>query len=172
VHTDAAENVLPKLGQQFDVITISHVLEHILNPVEILKLIRQSLAPDGVLYVEVPNIPADSLLKYPDHLWAPRHDEPHITFFSIDVLRNMLTDAGFDPCFCDTAGPHYRYISGWQFKMPPLRWLAQELIPKPLFNFLRKQSFTKAVRVQDREESFYQYGGPGIWLRTVSRIAD
>jgi SAM-dependent methyltransferase len=172
VYTDAAENVLPKLDHQFDVVTISHVFEHLLNPVEILKLVRQHLAPDGVLYIEVPNIPAESLLKYPDHLWAPRFDEPHITFFSIDVLRDSLVKAGFDPFFCDSAGPEYKYISGWRFKMPSMRWLAQELMPRPLFNFLRKQSITKAVRVQDREESFYQYGGFRIWLRTISRLAD
>lgn len=170
VHVGAAENVLPGLDYKFDVITISHVFEHLLNPVEILKLVRQSLAPGGVLYIEVPNIPAESLLKYPDHIWAPRFDEPHITFFSLDTLRDMLVREGFDPFFCDTSGPEYRYISGWRFNTPSLRWLAQELMPKPLFHYLRNRSFTKSVRVQDREESFYQYGGFRIWLRTISHV--
>jgi hypothetical protein len=45
-------------------------------------------------------------------------------------------------------------------------------MPKPLFDFLRKQGFTQSVRVKDREESFYQYGDFRIWLRTISRLAD
>ena len=172
VFTDAADNVLPEMDQKFDVVIISHVFEHLLNPFEILKLVREKLAPDGVLYVEVPNIPAGSLLKYPDHIWNPRYDEPHITFFSLDVLRDILVRAGFNPRVCDSAGPEYTYISALQFRIPSLKWMAQEIMPKKLFDFLRRQKFTKAVRVQDREESFYQYGGCRIWLRTVSTLAD
>src|SRR5437867_2203869 len=82
----------------------SLVFEHLLDPRGILDLIHASLAPDGVLYIEVPNIPAESLLRYPDHVWAPRFDEPHITFFSALTLRQMLTSASFEPVFCDTAG--------------------------------------------------------------------
>ena len=172
VHTDAADIILPKMDRQFDVVVISHVFEHLLTPYEILKLVRERLAPDGVLYIEVPNIPQESLLKYPDHIWAPRFDQPHITFFSLDTLRSILERAGFAPEICDTAGPEYKYISAWRFNTPSLRWLAQDLMPKAVFDFLRNQKVTNAVRVQDREESFYQYGGFRIWLLRISGLAD
>ena len=40
---------------QFDVITMWHVLEHVMNPVEVLAELRSLLKPDGVLVVSVPN---------------------------------------------------------------------------------------------------------------------
>ena len=41
---------------QFDLIRMNHVLEHLNNPVKYLGEIASWLAPDGLLYVEVPNI--------------------------------------------------------------------------------------------------------------------
>lgn len=47
------------LPGQFDLIRMNHVLEHLNNPVKYLSEIANWLAPDGLLYVEVPNIEAD-----------------------------------------------------------------------------------------------------------------
>lgn len=41
---------------RFDLIRLNHVLEHLNDPVGYLAMIAEWLAPDGVLYVEVPNI--------------------------------------------------------------------------------------------------------------------
>ena len=169
VFTDPVEVLLPRMERRFDVIVLSHVFEHLLDPRGILDLIHASLASDGVLYVEVPNIPAESLLQYPDHVWAPRFDEPHITFFSASTLRKLLTSANFDPLFCDTAGAEYANISWLRFHLPHWRWFLQRLIPSPLFHWLRGQRFTQAIRVPERVESFYQYGGFRIWIRSISR---
>jgi len=169
VFTQPVEEVLPRMEHRFDVIVLSHVFEHLLDPRGILDLIHASLAPDGVLYIEVPNIPAESLLRYPDHVWAPRFDEPHITFFSALTLRQMLTSASFEPVFCDTAGAEYKNISWVRFHLPHWRWFLQSLIPLPLFRWLRRQKFTRAIRVPERVESFYQYGGFRIWIRSISR---
>lgn len=40
---------------QYDFITLYHVVEHLKNPVEILKELKQFLKKDGVIIVEVPN---------------------------------------------------------------------------------------------------------------------
>ncbi len=48
---------------QFDLIRMNHVLEHLNNPVRYLGEIANWLAPDGLLYVEVPNIEADCRSK-------------------------------------------------------------------------------------------------------------
>lgn len=42
--------------ETFDLIRLNHVLEHLNDPVGYLAMIRNWLRPDGVLYVEVPNI--------------------------------------------------------------------------------------------------------------------
>ena len=40
----------------FDLVRLNHTLEHLNDPVKYLAMIRDWLAPDGVVYVEVPNI--------------------------------------------------------------------------------------------------------------------
>jgi len=42
--------------QKFDFIIISHVLEHIVKPVEFLKQVNERLTDDGMIYVEVPSL--------------------------------------------------------------------------------------------------------------------
>lgn len=169
VFDQPAESVLPDLDKQFDLVIISHVLEHVQDPRALLELVRTKLKPGGLLYVEVPNIPLEAVLRYPDHVWAPRYDEPHISFFSEDALRGLLESIGLDVEFADTAGPEYRYISPLRFRMPHARWAIQRLIPKPLFHFLRRRVLTKPLRVNEREEAFYKYGGFRIWIRSISR---
>ncbi len=168
VYKQPVEEVLPQFDQKFDLIVLSHVFEHVLELPTILKLIQDCLVPGGILYIEVPNIPAESLLRYPDHIWAPRFDEPHVTFFSLLSLQNALTSSGFELKFCDTAGPEYKYISSIRFRLPPLRSFVQSLLPPPFFLWLRKQSFIKPLRVPERIESFYQYSGFRLWIRSVS----
>jgi SAM-dependent methyltransferase len=171
VEVAPVEEVLGHLDQTFDVIALSHVLEHLLDPVRVLQLLRLKLDPDGILYIEVPNIEPDLLNRYPDHPWAPRYDEPHVTFFSRETLTAVLDRAGFDVVFCDTAGPAYRDVSALRFRLPPFRVTVQRLIPRRLFTFLRGLRATSALRVKDREEAFYRYGGFRIWIRAVARPA-
>lgn len=54
------ENFSPT--QKFDTIIMSHVLEHVTNPAEILKLAKTWLSPSGRIIVVVPN--ADSLHRH------------------------------------------------------------------------------------------------------------
>lgn len=169
VHAGAAEQVLPTLEEQFDVIILSHVLEHLLTPGDMLQMIRTRLAPGGLLYIEVPHIPAGSEKHYIDSVWAPRFDEPHITFFSPSPLKRMLQTNGFEVAFCDTAGLIYKNVSALTFHLPHWRWFLQRLIPPPVFRFLRRQMIAPSLKVQQREESFYEYGGLRIWIRSVSR---
>lgn len=164
------EEVLPRLERRFDVIVLSHVLEHLLRPAEAVALLRTRMAPGGLLYIEVPHIPAASLDEYLDNVWAPRYDEPHISFFSPESLRGVLSRAGLEVVFCETAGPEYRRVSALRFRMPPLRHTIHRLLPRRLFHFLRGLELTKPVRVRDREEVFYAYGGERIWIRALARL--
>jgi len=78
-------------SQYYDVILASHSLEHV--PVErmysTLAKLRDTLRPDGVLCVEVPNASLASV-----H-WAARH-VPHTLFFSPGSFVRLLERAGFE----------------------------------------------------------------------------
>jgi 2-polyprenyl-3-methyl-5-hydroxy-6-metoxy-1,4-benzoquinol methylase len=45
-----------KLEGEFDVILLTHVLEHFLDPIAGLKKIKDHLKPNGLFYISVPNI--------------------------------------------------------------------------------------------------------------------
>lgn len=169
VQVAPVEAVLGSLDREFDLITMSHVLEHLLDPVPVLQVLRSRLRQDGVLYIEVPNIRPEMLTRYPDHAWAPRYDEPHVTFFSSETLTALLERAGLEVIFCDTAGPLYREVSRLRYSLPPFRRTVQGFIPRPLFDYLRGLRATSVLRVKEREEEFYQYGGHRIWIRAIAR---
>lgn len=83
LHVGPVEHVLGS----FDVITMVHVLEHIIDPVAVLKTVREKLAPGGLLLIEVPHHPANPFeLLIADHR----------THFTVDSMTRALAAAGFE----------------------------------------------------------------------------
>lgn len=72
----------------FDLITVWHVLEHTEDPFGVLAKLRESLKPDGVLVVEVPNVEATCQ--------SPKSSfhEAHLFSFNIPTLRALGERAG------------------------------------------------------------------------------
>lgn len=50
------KDVVKRIKIKFDAIVISHVIEHIVNPINFLYLVSKLLKRGGVLYIETPNI--------------------------------------------------------------------------------------------------------------------
>jgi SAM-dependent methyltransferase len=70
----------------FDVISMIHVLEHIPDPVSVLKNILPRLTPDGMLIVEVPDCSLNPyMLMVADHC----------SHFSPESLTRVVRNAGF-----------------------------------------------------------------------------
>lgn len=80
---------------EFDLIVLRHVLEHLGNPMECLKKIRSILAPQGVLYIEVP----DSQNTDPSVSRFYHHE--HLLYFTSQILNSYLISAGFQPLVCE-----------------------------------------------------------------------
>jgi SAM-dependent methyltransferase len=95
----------------FDVITMWHVLEHVMNPVEVLAELRSLLKPDGVLVVSVPNFASWQSEVFKGgwfHLDPPRH----VLQFEPDTLADCLRRAGFGVTDQAPFLPEYG-TSGW-----------------------------------------------------------
>jgi SAM-dependent methyltransferase len=78
----------------FDVVTMWEALEHVHDPLEVLRQARRLLAPGGKLVVTVPNI--DSLpFRWFGHAWYGLDLPRHLTHFAPPTLQLMLRRAGF-----------------------------------------------------------------------------
>src|SRR5687768_7671534 len=150
-----------------DVVVLSHVLEHLCDPVKTLAMLRSHLAPGGLLFVEVPHMGVAQLSGYPDSPWAPRHDEPHLTFYDERTLAGSLRAAGFDVRFVSSAGPNYQEVSAWRYRLPPLLPTMRRLVPPSLMTMLRR-SGSRHATLDHLAPAFDAYGGNRIWLRSVS----
>lgn len=78
----------------FDLIRLSHVLEHMRDPVASLATLRDWLAPGGVLYVEVPDIEEEALQRVRGRLFH----YGHINNFNAVTLRALAGLAGLAEC--------------------------------------------------------------------------
>jgi 2-polyprenyl-3-methyl-5-hydroxy-6-metoxy-1,4-benzoquinol methylase len=80
----------------FDLITCFQVLEHIEDPLSFLKALGKNLKPNGLLYLELPNIDDVLLTVYESKEYADFYfREPHLSYFSAKTLSTMLKNAGF-----------------------------------------------------------------------------
>ncbi len=80
--------------EQFDLITLWDVLEHLYNPLDALRRIHSLLKPGGLLIISVPNfasLESRLLGRSWGHLDVPRH----LTHFTSDSLAKMLESSGF-----------------------------------------------------------------------------
>ena len=78
----------------FDFITLFHVLEHIVNPIEFLKIIKKHLNDKGQLIIEVPNsedMLLDACEKYRDFYWQ----RAHLYYFNYNTLKEIVEKSGF-----------------------------------------------------------------------------
>lgn len=82
-------------NESFDVVTMWASLEHVHEPLAVLKDVRRILAPGGRLYIQVPNIDSWDVRLFGKHshlLELPRH----LVHFNSRTLRKMLVAAGFE----------------------------------------------------------------------------
>ena len=107
------ENI--NFDQQFSVISLFDVLEHLVEPKKIIDISRALLAPKGMLYLYVPNLASASVdfLGYEDsHFIWPTH---HLTYFTPPTLKSFIEKAGFELVFWETDGLDIIDVV-WRFK--------------------------------------------------------
>jgi SAM-dependent methyltransferase len=82
------------------------VLEHIHDPLEVLKGVRRSLKDDGFLFLEIPNIES-ALAKRDGAKWFHLDQPNHVGFYTVEQLRGLLADAGIELIETDTISEYF-----------------------------------------------------------------
>lgn len=81
--------------EMFDIIWISHVFEHVVEPENVFKKLRQRLREDGILFIEVPNCENMQILH------ESIYDNPSTYHFSKNGLLSLAKKTGYEVLCCD-----------------------------------------------------------------------
>lgn len=121
----------------FDVILLSHVLEHIHRPKEFLDKCRSLLKSGGRLLITTPNV--DSLgHKIYRRCWRPLEVPWHIIIYTPKSISNILQEVGFIQVSVRTIALNFELISmhsrdikylGWTTDVNSMPRVNNELVP-------------------------------------------
>ena len=82
---------LPIVGAQ---ITLSHVIEHLHDPIAVLRRLHAALRPGGRIWLQTPNIDSRGAERF-GVAWRGLEAPRHLVMFNAASLSSALTRAGF-----------------------------------------------------------------------------
>ena len=85
--------------EKFEIIWMSHVLEHMVDLEGFLNRIKNNLKDNGIFFIEVPNA------EHRPTLNASINENPHVYHFSKNALSNFLKNMGYKIISCDCFRP-------------------------------------------------------------------
>ena len=83
-----------KINKKFDLIILSHVLEHLVYIDDILNICKNLIKKDGLIYIEVPSI--ESISKHYDYDIQNFLHIAHVTHFTKSTFINFINLKGFN----------------------------------------------------------------------------
>jgi 2-polyprenyl-3-methyl-5-hydroxy-6-metoxy-1,4-benzoquinol methylase len=81
-------------AEVFEVITLCHVIEHVHEPMALLKACYRLLKPGGRLWLETPNIDSLGHERFGRH-WRGLEPPRHLVLFNPRSMATVLSQAGF-----------------------------------------------------------------------------
>lgn len=105
------------LSQQYNAITLWHVLEHIPNLFDEIQAIRNALSPDGKLFIAVPNYESYDARYYreywaaydvPRHLWHFNQNAMHEIFNHFGMIIENIYPMYFDAFYVSMLSEKYK----------------------------------------------------------------
>lgn len=82
-------------NRYFDVVTLNHVIEHILNPIKTLEEINRILKDNGILFISTPNI-GSLQFKVSREKWFGLDVPRHVNFYTPKTITALLRKNGFN----------------------------------------------------------------------------
>lgn len=81
-------------AEQFEVVVMNHVLEHVQQPVEFMQEVERLLAPSGIVHIAVPNV---SCWEASISGWTS-YEPYHLTYFDVQTIKRPIAASGLAGC--------------------------------------------------------------------------
>lgn len=127
VITGVYDQTFAQRNGKFDYILFADVLEHLVDPAEMLREVKNSLAPDGRVLASIPNVAHWSVraqLLFGNFNYKPTGimDATHLRWFTRRSVRRLFEAAGYE--VEDIRGA----AGGWMgvYRYTPFRFLPQD----------------------------------------------
>jgi SAM-dependent methyltransferase len=108
-------DLAPSMAGRYDAVSMSHYLEHTLDPRKELAAAHVALAPDGCLMIEVPD-PEFVLGRVLRRFWLPWFQPQHQHLISVGNLERLLREHGFAPITWHRGAAHQKvdfFFAAW-----------------------------------------------------------
>jgi SAM-dependent methyltransferase len=118
-HYVEGDVVDPRIARHapFDVISMTHVIEHLVDPLQAIDRCRRLLAPDGLMFVTAPHRPTGWNDAAPQldawRAWSYNHVPAHVQYFSERSLRRLAHAAGCDLVHWSDAHDNGQAFEAW-----------------------------------------------------------
>lgn len=116
----------------FDLVTASHLIEHVEDPKGFTEKVHQILRPGGIFWLETPNIGSLDAKIFRRSDWGAYHFPRHWFYFDIRSVRKLADTTGFQVVYMDfypnaifwfwtfhsmivSANPKLRKFADWLF---------------------------------------------------------
>lgn len=168
-----------EVTERYSLIILSHIIEHLVNPLDFLMAQRQRLEDSGVLFIEVPN---------QDYLYKA-FNEPHLVCFSPTSLATVVEGAGFSIIDVKTCGYLLKDLISppapdpMSLEIPMSLWESCTRNIKHFINSKRKLTKKQLTETKIRENQIqkmkkrafilskyvYDYGPDRQWIRLIAK---
>jgi ubiquinone/menaquinone biosynthesis C-methylase UbiE len=119
INGNTDEENLPILNETVDTVVTTDVIEHVFDPVNLIREFNRILKLNGTLIIATPNIAwlphRISLLfgKRPRTSWSEGWDGGHISYFTFSDLKEVLKNLGFKVIKRTTGGSFWFLRTWW-----------------------------------------------------------
>ncbi|MCO4769111.1 MAG: class I SAM-dependent methyltransferase [Deltaproteobacteria bacterium] len=104
-HTGLFPEMAERLAEQYDVVSMSHYLEHTRDPRAEVEAAATVLRPGGLLLIEVPD-PSSWFGRMAKRFWLPWFQPQHQHFVQIEMLQRVMRESGLEPIANQRAEAH------------------------------------------------------------------
>lgn len=135
----------PQIVGPYDVITLVDVIEHVPNPIPLLRDIANHLKPDGVGVVTTPDVESFIARMLGPRWWHFR--VAHIGYFSRATLEKALVAAGLEVVEVTSPAWYFTYDYAWERAMVYVPRFLRFRLPKFLREATIRVNFHDSMQV-------------------------